>query len=410
MMKFFCTLSVFLFSITVQAQSIVTDSRTGCQVLTENASPALSITWSGACEEKWATGPGKLIWFYDGEEVAQFTGVLHRGLPHGKGKYRWSNGYVQEGNYFHGEFLNLDSTYLLRLEKVVLATADKNDLYTNDGNSQTLFYYVLKPKGVVRGALILLAGSTEPANYVITNTRELTQRANDHGLVVIVPSINNNLWLGVHEQDFLNMTFESAVLRHRIPRDKIVIGGFSLGGLYALRYAEMANAPKYETAIRPVAVFAADPPLDLAWLYSVFQNEVRRNKSESSVAESNRYITAMENELGRDPIGEKYREFSVFSRSEKDGGNIKYLRNMPLRIYCDPDIEWQVKSRNINYDEMGAKDQTTMINLLNQQGNHNAEFINALGKGYNPDGTRNPHSWSIIDATTCVEWMLRWIE
>jgi hypothetical protein len=83
---------------------------------------------------------------------------------------------------------------------------------------------------------------------------------------------------------------------------------------------------------------------------------------------------------------------------------------MPLRIYCDPDIEWQVKSRNINYDEMGAKDQTTMINLLNQQGNHNAEFINALGKGYNPDGTRNPHSWSIIDATTCVEWMLRWIE
>ncbi|HEY8934438.1 MAG TPA: MORN repeat-containing protein [Cyclobacteriaceae bacterium] len=410
-MKAIATFSLLLLcSVSLLAQSIITDNRTGCQVITENPSPALSVTWSGACEENWASGPGTLVWLYDGKNVAEYTGTLQHGLPHGKGKYTWSNGYVQEGNYFQGQFLNLDSTYLTRLEKVELMKQDKNNLYINDGNSQTLFYYMLKPKSEIKGALILLGGSTEPSNYVLMSTRTLTQRANDLGLAVIVPSINNNLWLGKHELSFLNLVFENAVQQYHLPKNKIIMGGFSLGGLYALRYAEMANDPQYKTAIRPVAVFAADPPLDMTWLYSVFQNEVKRNKSESAVAESNRYITAMETEFGSDPTGEKYKTFSAFSGSEKDGGNAKYLRNIPVRIYCDPDTEWQMKNRNVNYDEMGAKDQTAMIDLLNDLGNHNAEFVNALGKGYNPDSTRNPHSWSIIDANTCVDWMLRWLK
>ena len=145
-------------------------------------------------------------------------------------------------------------------------------------------------------------------------------------------------------------------------------------------------------------------------IYSVFQNEVKRNKSENAVAESKRYITAMEAVLGTDPATNKYKVYSAFSRDEKDGGNAKYLQNVPVRIYSDPDVEWQIKNRNVNYDDMGAKDQTAMISLLNRLGNCNAEFINALGKGYNPDGSRNPHSWSIIDASACVAWMQQWMK
>lgn len=411
-MKTIPLLSLLLSSITLSAQSIITDTRTGCQLLTENPSPQLSVTWSGPCEGKWATGEGDLVWFYEGKEVAKFTGVLRRGLPHGAGKYTWSNGYVQEGNYFQGHFLNIGSAYLERLEKVDLNTKDENNLYINDGNSQALFYYILKPKGEMKGALVLLAGSTELANYVLTNTRGLTQIANDRGFAVIVPSINNNLWLGTHELKFLNTTFEDAVRRYRIPKNKIVMGGFSLGGLYALRYAEMANDRHYKTTIRPVAVFAADPPLDMVWLYSVFENEVKRNRSETAVAESKRYQVAMETEFGGDPVNspEKYKIFSAFTRSEQNGGNAQHLRTMPVRIYCDPDTAWQMKNHGAGYSEMGAKDQAAMIASLNRLGNREALFINALGKGYTTEGKRNPHSWSIIDAPACVEWMLRWVK
>jgi pimeloyl-ACP methyl ester carboxylesterase len=411
-MKTISTLSsILLLSVTLSAQSIITDTRTGCQLLTENPSPSLTVSWSGDCVKKWATGKGTLVWFYDGKEVARFSGILQRGLPHGKGKYTWSNGYVQEGNYFEGAFLNLDSTYLARIEKITLRAEDKDNLYINDGNSQSLFYYALKPKGIVKGTLVLLAGATEPANYVLNNAPALTQEASDHGLTVIVPSINNNLWLGREELNFLNTTFEDATKRYQLPKDKIVMGGFSLGGLYALRYSEMSNDPAYQTSIRPVAVFAVDPPLDMTWLYWVFQNEVRRNNSETAVAESKRYILAMEKEFGGHPGDrpEAYRKFSAFSGDVKDGGNIKYLKTVPLRVYCDPDLHWQKINRKVDYDEMGARDQTAMINLLKQNGNADAEFINALGEGHNADGTRNPHSWSIVEPMRCVAWILRFM-
>lgn len=389
----------------------ISDKRTGCKAWTDYPSAALSVSWSGSCQDKIASGEGTLTWFYEGKEVARYTGIVKKGLPDGKGKYTWSNGYVQEGNYFQGQFLNLDSIYLQRLEKVELPDTDKTNIYINDGDAQSLFYYALMPKGTIRGALILLSGSSETANSVFTNTKALSQQASDQGLVVIVPSINNNLWLGTSELNFLNAAFESAVNKYRLPNDHIVIGGFSLGGLYALRYTEMANDSRYKTVIHPSAVFAADPPVDLARLYNIFQREADRNTSEAATAECMRYIKNMETAFGGDPSGhpEKYRIHSVFSRDEKDGGNLRYLKTIPVRIYSDPDIDWQMKNRNGDYYDMGALDQTSLINLLNRSGNSEAKFINALGKGYTLDGTRNPHSWSIIDAGECVHWMMQWI-
>ncbi len=47
-----------------------------------------------------------------------------------------------------------------------------------------------------------------------------------------------------------------------------------------------------------------------------------------------------------------------------------------------------------------------VINQLHLLGNEQAEYINALGKGYRMDGRRHPHSWSIVDAEDCVDWLL----
>jgi hypothetical protein len=386
----------------------VIDIRTGCKVWTDYHSPSVSASWSGDCKDKLATGFGTLVWFYEGKETAQYVGNMQQGNPHGNGKYSWSNGYVQEGNYFQGQFLNLDGDYLKRVEKNALAFPDKNDLYVGDGESRSLFYYALVPKDKITGTLILLSGSSESASSVFTNNVKLAELACDKGLLVIVPSINNNLLLGDHELSFFNGMFENVLAKYKVPKDKIIIGGFSLGGLYALRYSEMANDSNFKTAIKPVAVFAADPPVDIAWLYDVFQREIDRNAAESAVAECKRYIKLLETSLGGSPSSrpEKYRSFSAFSRHEKDGGNLVYLKSIPVRIYSDPDIDWQMKTRKSDYFDMGALDQTTMINMLNRLGNTKAEFKNALGKGFNLDGSRNPHAWSIIDAPDCISWMM----
>jgi len=46
-----------------------------------------------------------------------------------------------------------------------------------------------------------------------------------------------------------------------------------------------------------------------------------------------------------------------------------------------------------------------MINFLNLNGNTDAELVPALGKGYRLDGTRHPHSWSIVDPSNCIDWI-----
>ncbi len=89
---------------------------------------------------------------------------MRRVLPNGGGTYRFVGGMIQEGyfidgvlngpgkitfpdgvrklegNFSDGEILNLDSPYLQRLQRNVLAHADPTDVYVNDRGSKDLLY------------------------------------------------------------------------------------------------------------------------------------------------------------------------------------------------------------------------------------------------------------------------------
>jgi hypothetical protein len=69
-----------------------------------------------------------------------------------------------------------------------------------------------------------------------------------------------------------------------------------------------------------------------------------------------------------------------------------------------------MKNKHRDYYDMNAPDQTAMILQLNLMGNDKAEFINALGKGYRLGGIRHPHSWSIIEPTGFITWIMKCLE
>jgi hypothetical protein len=73
-------------------------------------------------------------------------------------------------------------------------------------------------------------------------------------------------------------------------------------------------------------------------------------------------------------------------------------------------VEWWLTNRGADLYDMNALDQSAMINFLRKQGNKNAEFINAFGKGYRLEGNRHPHSWSIVDAGECLNWIKRCLQ
>lgn len=100
---------------------------------------------------------------------------------------------------------------------------------------------------------------------------------------MIIPSINYNLYLDEVTMTFLNTTFEKAISEYQAPKDKIVVGGFSLGGMNAIRYVEISRENPDLTAIEPTAVYGIDPPLDWTRIYYTFQRTKDLNFSEVAV-------------------------------------------------------------------------------------------------------------------------------
>jgi hypothetical protein len=47
--------------------------------------------------------------------------------------------------------------------------------------------------------------------------------------------------------------------------------------------------------------------------------------------------------------------------------------------------------------DVNAIDQAALVLQLRALGNTNAQLITTTGKGFRPPGTRNPHSWTIVD-------------
>jgi hypothetical protein len=142
-------------------------------------------------------------------------------------------------------------------------------------------------------------------------------------------------------------------------------------------------------------------------LYNGYMRSMRLNPAKAKGSEAE-FITSRFNRLYGGPPEKKpaaYEAASAFYRDAKDGGNVKYLKNVPVRMYCDPDINWHIKERNNPLEWTNLADEAACIVQLNLLGNKHAELVTNLGKGYFTNGTRHPHAFSIVDADEFVLWL-----
>ena len=101
---------------------------------------------------------------------------------------------------------------------------------------------------------------------------------------------------------------------------------------------------------------------------------------------------------------DKYVEMSSFFPKAKDGGNAKFLRTIPVRLYCDPDIDWIIENRRGSFETMNTSDLSGCISQLKLLGNKDAEFVDCLGKEFMPNGKKHPHYFSMLDPDEFVLW------
>lgn len=436
----FCVLILFSLQGYSQTGKFVADEKNGCLVWSEEYSPTDRIQWNGGCKGGYADGQGVLKWYEEEKLTATYTGQMLRGritgtgkfvindfatyrgyflngVLNGKGAVYFNNGGKTIGNFDHGTFLNLEDKYLPLLEKRYVGSLDTTGIYSESADKR-LFYYTLVPHGKIKAVLALFPSTGETVENVISCNRILIQLAFKNNILPVILSANYNNTLESHPAalDFFNVVFNDVINKFKAPKDKFILSGLSLGGMNALQYTEMSRSTKYTTAIKPLAVIGVDPPVDMTDLYNGAKQQIRRYEKEGAgLSESKKMalkedrflIDGFERLYGGTPeqVPDKYVAGSQFSRNEDDGGNAKYLIDVPVRLYCDPDIVWQLKNKGRDYYNMNAANLSAMINFLMEKGNKQAELIPAIGKGFRVDGKRHPHSWSIVDPGDCIKWM-----
>jgi hypothetical protein len=282
-----------------------------------------------------------------------------------------------------------------KIEKVFL---DKTD---TTKNCYTIIY---PPEQPWSGYLILVPGFGERAENVLQQT-DLPIRLAQSGILTIIPTFQDGV-LSFGVDSLSQQTFDRILtdvnLNHKLIDQKFYVGGFSIGGSCAIKYAERST-------IKPTAVFAIDPPLDFERFYNSAKRDIRLSKDNKASQENYYMISRLEMITGGNPQTNltEYYNISPYSFSDQNQTAIKNLINTPLRIYTEPDINWWLKERGSDLTSMNATDCSAMINELNRLGNHNIELIITQNKGYRkPNNRRHPHSWSIVDTEELIKWLL----
>lgn len=269
-------------------------------------------------------------------------------------------------------------------------------------------YRVFAASGVPRGLVVLLPYFGSDANAF--NATTLPTLLSKRGVTSMAVSASG--YLTDADLETLKMLVAQVMRTNQIDSGKLVIGGVSAGGTGAVRYAEYCLSGHCSRGITPAGVFSVDAPLDFERWWNAQTMNVRRNNPKSSLEESKAILDALREALGGPP-GEAraiYRDRSPFLATERDGGNARWLKSMPIRLYTEPDVVWAIEHIGYDYYTMNAIDQAALVLQLRAFGNARAELIITTGRGFRPSGVRNPHSWTIVDEPQLADWIIRLLD
>ena len=288
--------------------------------------------------------------------------------------------------------------FIFFLTGIPLSIAQKITNERSKLNGQTILYSVMLPKDSIKGLFLLLPSLNEKPASVFENTG-LPSLLAEKGYVILVPRLGTALYA----DDWANKRLDYLVTlvreKYNISDSRIVIGGFSSGGAISLGYAEYLI--ETHSRIQPFAVFGIDPALDLERLHASAVHMINYNCEE--IRKEGSFIKGfLERWLPGTPAThpEQYLRFSVFSARADSGGRARFLKDIPLRLYSEPDLEFVRNKycKELQFSEINAFDVEKAHALLVSLGNKRCEYIKTAGRGF--------HSWNIMDAQDCMNWIM----
>lgn len=267
-------------------------------------------------------------------------------------------------------------------------------------------YILEKPIGETNAVIILFGGFPHLAED-IEREFDILPAAKAKNVAILYSNVNGKLWLEENVKELLAVHLQSIFEQNQLPTDNVIIGGFSSGGVLAMLIGDYFIAHK-NYGIEPSGIFLVDSPIDLSALYMTSEKNIERNFSEGSVEESEWLLDLLGSKLGNphDDLSE-YERLSVFTTQTGNFNNLKHLKKTKIRLYTEPDTVWWEENRKVKYDEMNAFYIKKLSEKLEEEGFENVEYIPTQNKGFRANGSRHPHSWSIVEPQDLINWVLK---
>ncbi|MES1222344.1 MAG: hypothetical protein ABUT20_43020 [Bacteroidota bacterium] len=295
----------------------------------------------------------------------------------------------------------------------ILKAQPSQAVYLDKKDSTQNCYRIWVPRQPQNKLVILLPGYGGNLDDYTDEKIPQFLRTNGIYLAVISPTPLGTVFMDGDEISLKKLdTIVNSILRKfKIDRREVIMGGYSAGGMGAVKYAEFLKKGKGMFGIMPLAVFSVDAPFDLErWYYG---NQVvinRKFASLDSMYQEKMLNGMLEAVLGGPPsaIRQEYINRSAFSASVPGGGNIQFLKDVAVRLYVEKDLDIWVKYYDIDFYSTNILDQGAIINQLKEYGNKEAELVVTTGKGikiFQGHVLRNSHSWSIVDEAELTSWV-----
>lgn len=292
---------------------------------------------------------------------------------------------------------------ILLLSLIVFACKDKSSDRNHIKGIKGKYFQLYKTKDE-DGVLILFPGFGGGGAENTKNEFKILDKAYKRNISVLLMDFDSHVYLKKAEKERLKNELESIFKKYKIREKNIYIGGFSSGGNVSLllsNYLLQTNSK-----IIPKGVFIVDSPIDLLNIYRVSEKNIIKNVNSESVEESKWIINNFDTEFGTPKKGIKNYEInSPFIFETTCINNLIYLKNIKIRLYTEPDLQWWNKHNGNDYEDLNAFSIEKMAEIMKRKNFSNVEVIKTKNKGYRANGDRHPHSWSIVNEDDLLHWM-----
>lgn len=201
----------------------------------------------------------------------------------------------------------------------------------------------------------------------------------------------------------------NALEKYELENKPIFLAGMSLGGTMALRYSEYCYLNKSSFGLKPSAITVCDAPLDMVRMWHEQEQAIKNNYHPNAVGEAKWVLHYLRKNLNGSPEEsmKNYIDYSPFVYKNENRNKTSLFKDIPIRMYHEPDINWWIENRAKDYNTINSIDLAGFYNYLRQAGNMEVELITSYNKRKDYEKGSSPHTWTIVDNEELVDWFLR---